>query len=121
MKSAPPIDMNELPPVDYADIVPPAPANIPSHRGPGNIRTVSIPPRQSAPAASAAKLYLKVENEAQRDRCLPILTRTPGAIPVTFYVTSLKAAFRADGYSVSGNVDLKALADLLGEKNVVMK
>ena len=106
---APPYgDPSELPPpVDYAEIARPKPANIPSHR--------------PQPDARPAKLYLKVEDESQRDRCLPILKKTPGNIPVTFYVTSLNAAFRADGYSVGRNVDMKALTAMLGEKNVVMK
>ena len=68
-----------------------------------------------------SKLYLKVKDEVERDQCLPVLKKTPGSIPVTFYVISLNAAFRADGYSVGANVDLKALMALLGEKNVVMK
>jgi hypothetical protein len=69
----------------------------------------------------ALKLYLKVADEAQRDRCLPILKKTPGSISVTFYVVSQRAAFRADGYSVGMNVDLAQLRNMLGEKNVVMK
>ncbi len=75
-------------------------------------------PQMDAPAL---KLYLKVSDEAQRDRCLPILQKTPGNISVTFYVVSQRAAFRADGYSVGANVDLAALKRLLGDKNVVMK
>jgi len=106
-------DMNELPPpVDYADVVAPRPASIPTHRAPEN--KVSFEPKPK-------KLYLKVSDETQRDQCLPVLQKTPGSIPVTFYVTSLNAAFRADGHSVSANVDMKSLAALLGEKNVVMK
>jgi len=104
-------DINELPPpVDYADVIAPKPAVIPTHR-----------PPQAAPAVKPMKLYLKVKDEAERDKCLPILKRTPGPIPVTFYVTSLNAAFRADGCPVGGNVDLAALSALLGAKNVVMK
>ena len=106
-------DPGELPPpVDYADVVAPRPASIPTHRAPEN--KITFEPRPK-------KLYLKVEDEAQRDRCMPILKKTPGSIPVTFYVISLNAAFRADGCAVGANVDLKALSALLGDKNVVMK
>ena len=106
-------DMSELPPpVDYADVVPPKPAVIPTHRAPEG--RVSFEPKPK-------KLYLKVKDEAERDKCLPLLKKTPGSIPVTFYVTSLNAAFRADGYSVSASIDMKALSAMLGEKNVVMK
>ena len=125
MNASPYGDMNELPPpVDYADVVEARPANIPTHQHPAQLRTVKIPPRPAQPTPAQppfSKLYIKVENEQQRDACLPILTRAPGSIPVTFYVTSLQAAFRADGYSVSRDIDLKALSDLLGEKNVVVK
>ena len=113
LNEAPYGDMSELPPpVDYADAVAPKPAVIPTHRAPEG--KVSFEPKPK-------KLYLKVENEAARDQCLPVLQKTPGSIPVTFYVTSLNAAFRADGYSVSANVDLKTLSSMLGNKNVVMK
>ena len=173
-------DLSELPPpVDYADVVPPQPASIPTHRQGPAYRTdgqpasrrqsaaygtnaqnavpagraaaspantapagravnadtpvnrqsvsggapspVNGPAARSAPQTSSLKLYLKVQDEAERDRCLPLLTACPGPIPVTFYVTSLKAAFRADGYSVGMGVDMKALSEMLGEKNVVMK
>ena len=173
-------DLSELPPpVDYADVVPPQPASIPTHRQGPAYRTdgqpasrrqsaaygtnaqnavpagraaaspantapagravnadtpvnrqsvsggapspVNGPAARSAPQTSSLKLYLKVQDEAERDRCLPLLTACPGPIPVTFYVTSLKAAFRADGYSVGMGVDMKALVELLGEANVVMK
>ncbi len=111
--AAPYGDISELPPpVDYADVVAPNPAVIPTHRE---------PQAAPAPAAKSMKLYLKVKDEAERDQCLPILKKTPGPIPVTFYVTSLNAAFRADGCSVAGSVDLAALSALLGAKNVVMK
>ncbi len=108
-QDAPPYgNPDELPPpVDYADVIAPRPAVIPTHRAP------EPKPTQ--------KLYLKVQDEAERDRCLPILKSTPGPIPVTFYVISQKAAFRADGYSVGANVDMKALTQLLGAANVVMK
>jgi hypothetical protein len=80
-----------------------------------------VPSTQLPPDLPPLKLYLKVADEEERDRCLPILKKTPGSISVTFYVVSRRAAFRADGYSVGMNVDLAALREMLGVKNVVMK
>ncbi len=91
------------------------------------VQEPAAPTTPSAPSTDVfsplppLKLYLKVADEKERDRCLPILKKTPGSISVTFYVVSARAAFRADGYSVSMTVDLAALREILGSKNVVMK
>jgi len=119
--------MDELPP-PAEEVYAPAPAVqvVPLPAAPAaNEKTARrhADARSAAPAQSpAAKLYLKVADEAQRDRCLPILQRTRGKIPVTFYITSAGAAFRApESYWVNDMVNLNALKRLLGEKNVVMK
>ena len=86
------------------------------HMIPSSIRLLS----HSRPAGRT--LYLKARDEDMRARALPILSKTPGRIPVTFVMADTGKAFRApDSWSVSENVDIAALKSLLGEECVVLK
>ena len=82
------------------------------------------PPRERARSRSASqrgKLYLKLTAE-KREAALEILKRTPGRIPVYLYMEDEKKTYMAPGeYWVDEGYDFFALADLLGEDNVVYK
>jgi len=71
--------------------------------------------------APVRKLYLKLRT-AQREEVLKILCKTPGNICVMLHMSDEKKTYQAPKeYWVSDSYEKKALEDLLGVGNVVLK